>query len=175
MKILAVVDGTEIAGVCDAPVIGDGFVGVQQIDERGAGRVNRPAVRQGLRGTGSVKNDEHLLRAEPARIGEEPGPAELSPLVDLRAERQRRIKPAEIIQPGDELKQRMRHVETVHAREAGILELAGKHVLAVVGVGGAVERLLGAVIEAGNAARGVEKRQRDGQAGCVVLEFKKRG
>ena len=53
----------------------------------------------------------------------------------------------------------MGHVEVI-TQGRSLLELASKHILAVVGIGGAVEGLFGAVIKAGNAARGIEKSQR---------------
>src|ERR1035438_10010283 len=53
----------------------------------------------------------------------------------------------------------MRHVEVI-AQGRSLLELASKHILAVVGIGGAVEGLFGAVIKTGNAARGIKKSQR---------------
>ena len=87
----------------------------------------------------------------------------------MRAEGERGIETAEIVQLRDKLEERMRHVETVHARLAGVLELSGEHVLAIVRIRPAVERLFGALIKTRDAARGVEKFQRHGETVGVTV------
>src|SRR5262249_49187973 len=82
----------------------------------------------------------------------------------MSAERERGIKPAEVVQLRDKLKERLSHVETVYANHASVLEFSCKHVLAVVGIGPAIEALLRAVVQAGNAACRIKKGKGDRKA-----------
>ena len=129
------------------------FIGVEQVNDPACPRRKIVgAVGQGLGGGGGVEDHEDFLGAQPARIGEQPGTVRIIPLVDVGAGEQRGIEPAEVVQLGDHLELRVRHVEVV-AQRGSLLELAVEHVFPVVGIGGAVEGLLGAVVEARDAAR----------------------
>ena len=62
----------------------------------------------------------------------------------------------------------MSHIEVISDRWS-LLEMPGKHVLPIVWVAPTIKGLFSAVIEAGNASRGVKERQRHLQARRVVV------
>ena len=151
----------------------DGVIGVQQIHEHGAGGVRGWAIGQDLGGAGGIEADEDFLVAQHARVGEQPGAAVIGGQIVLCSRSQGRIEAAEIVHyERTRLKEQVRFVEVV-AHGGGVwFPLAREHVLAVViVVAVAGERLFGSVVEAGDAARGVEELQRDREAvrGCATV------
>src|ERR1017187_6513803 len=146
----------------------DGLVRVEQVDEYGIGRIDGRTIAQRLGGTGGVEDDKDLFVAEDAGVGKQARAAGGVPAIVVHTTAQRLVEAAVVIELGDKLKQRMGFVEVVAERWA-LFELAVEHVLTIVWIRSAVERLLRTIVEAGNAPRGVEKLQRDGQAVGVIV------
>jgi hypothetical protein len=111
-----------------------------------------------LRRGGGVDDHANLLPGEASGVGEEPGRVPIDPKDLVGAGAQGRVEAAEVVEFGHELEARAGHAEVVAERGA-LLVGTVKHVLPVGRVGPAVEILLGPVVEAGDAARGVEKGQ----------------
>ena len=137
---------------------GQRVVWIQDIDQHRAYGMDGRTSADGLCRCGRVQHHVSLFAIEPAGVGEETRTAEISPQIIMRACAQRRIKAAQVVQLGHQLEPCAGHVEVVPERRA-LLVSTVEHVLAVRGIGAAVEILLGAVIKAGNTARGIHEGQ----------------
>jgi len=142
------------------------FRRIEKIHQHRPGRMDGGAGPDRLGGGRGVHDHKDLLGgSNPARISQQAGGAKVRPKVVMGAGAQRGIESPQIIEFGHQLKPRMGHVEVVAQGRPLFVEPI-EHVLPVGRVRAAVKILLRAVVQRGNAPRGVHEDQGHLQTSC---------
>ena len=144
---------------------GDRLRRAEEIHQDCTSRVDGRPCSDGLRRGGGVHHHVHLLRASNSTsISQQAWSAKVRPEHLVGPSPQSRIEPTKIIKFSHQPKARMGHVKIIPERWP-LLKGSIEHILPVVRIRPAVKILLGAVIEGGNAARGVHEHQRHLESG----------
>ena len=146
---------------------GDRLRRVEEIHKHCTGRVSGRPRYNGLRSGGGIHHHVHLLLrfSNPASISQQAWSTKVRPEHLVGPSSQSRIEPTKIVKFSHQPKARMGHVKIIPERWP-LLKGSIEHILPVVRIRPAVKILLGAVIERGNAPRGVHEHQRHLESGC---------